>query len=128
MLDVKKLLKKAVKRKVRVTDALIVGFLISGNLLYAEDFTNDEVIIKQNENGYNLEKDDTNIINNGIISGFSDASGVSFKLGNGVYSNNLNITNITNNGIISGYSTHSEVEDHSFGLGNGIYVANTSYS
>lgn len=128
MLDVKKLLKKAVKRKIRITDALIVGFLISGNLLYAEDLTNDKVISKQNENGYNLEKDDTNIINNGIISGFSDTFGKSFKLGNGVYSNNLNIANITNNGIISGYSTHSEVEDHSFGLGNGIYVANTNYS
>lgn len=96
MLDVKKLLKKAVKRKIRITDALIVGFLISGNLLYAEDLTitKDEIIINTNPEGYTPEPRNTNIFNNyGTISG---------STGNGLYSDAPKLKVINNYGIISG--------------------------
>ena len=116
MLDVKKLLKKAVKRKVRVTDALIVGFLISGNLLYAqqqinEDFTNDETI----SDGIVLIENNININNSGVIHGTNGVSGI--NEGKDEEDNIIinNIGDINNSGVIIGFSDSENSES-----GNGI--------
>ena len=131
MLDVKKLLKKAIKRKIRITDALIVGFLISGNLLYAEDFTNDEVIEatktikeegpiiingstdenKENYNGRVLKAEDS-LTNQGTISAKVIIENITTPtiLTEDITTTKVNesgngvIGNVSNNnGVISGY-------------------------
>ena len=117
MLDVKKLLKKAVKRKIRVTDALIVGFLISGNLLYAENstFTNDEIITNENENGY-MPPNGTGIFNNyGTISG-SQANGLDAS----------NIGEINNYGIISGSKINTKPDKPGTAIGDGLKLSSTA--
>ena len=114
MLDVKKLLKKAVKRKIRVTDALIVGFLISGNLLYAENsiFTNDEIITNENPEGY-ISPNGTGIFNNyGTISG-SQANGLDAS----------NIGEINNYGIISGSKINTQPWT---AIGDGLKLSSTA--
>lgn len=115
MLDVKKLLKKAIKRKVRVTDALIVSFLISGNLLYAENLTvmKDEIIINENGNGYEPPSG-TDIFNNyGTISGSTPYISNSIS-GNGIYLGNIKTVN--NYGIISGSSFNGNEKTRGNGM------------
>lgn len=111
MLDVKKLLKKAIKRKVRITDALIVTFLITGSLTYAEvTVTNNETIqnsfsetgvvnateqtVNDQGNGVSIPATvDYSYINNGTISGEGTLTG-----GDSTYSINPTngVTNLTN--------------------------------
>ncbi len=127
MLDVKKILKKAVKRKVRVTDALIISFLISGNITYGEDFINDQIT----QETIVIQNTDVSLINTGAI--FVNKivpEMTSNNLGNGFYSN-FDLKTIENNGLILGsISGHYNDENNIFQIeksGNGIYLESDKY-
>ena len=131
MLNVKKILKSAIKRKVKITEALIVSFLITGNISYALDIStdlNNDALIRET----NLISQDLSINNTGIISGYHDNSNLAtHNLGNGILNGSLEqipvegdvrrIKNITNNGAISGYYKNIDGQEKvTLGLGNGI--------
>lgn len=129
MLNVKKILKSAIKRKVKITEALIVSFLITGNIGYALDISTD-----LNNDGLftnvNITAQDLNITNEGIISGYYDGSDSSIStLGNGISNENLASDNnnsnlfkkINNTGTIQGHYKNFDSSNIQYiTLGNGI--------
>lgn len=66
MLDVKKVLKAVIKRKVKITEALIVSFLITGNIGFALDISSDLVNDGLVTNA-NLTNQGLSISNEGIM-------------------------------------------------------------
>lgn len=111
-------LKGIFKNKVRVTDAFLVFFLITGSMGYGmdtyQDYTNEGTIIEEG-NGINLQVGGLNITNNGIISGYISSEDYS---GNGIFSYQSAMY-IVNNGVIYGTISDSGSEGYS---GNGISI------
>ncbi|MBC2857075.1 autotransporter domain-containing protein [Cetobacterium sp. 2A] len=95
-------------------NGVIVGSADAG-INVTEYYINEEVIIKSEENGIVLEKNDINIINNKVI----EVSSSSNYLGNGLFNYNKigdsNIGEILNNGVISSVSSEGIFS------GNGIF-------
>lgn len=131
MLDVKKILKAAIKRKIRITEALVVSFLITGNISYALDISNDLVNDSLISNA-NLTTQDLNINNEGVISSYYNySSNSTYNMGNGILNGDVSTTlipgdsrtikSVTNNGVISGYYKNLDgLEKSSVNYGNGI--------
>ncbi|MGL4863554.1 MAG: autotransporter domain-containing protein [Cetobacterium sp.] len=122
-------LKHCLKRKVSITEALLVSFLITGSLGYSMDITEDYVHDNVITEGVHILKENGNIINNGsIVSNKSNAinSNVFLKLisNNGILFGKNGIlvkkgfTNLINNGVVRGVTDTSLDE----GTGNGIYI------
>ena len=139
--NLEKSLKRYLKRKVKITLGLVVSFLITGMVSFAEKTINetveinlengniqitpnagkieentwtfDDIIDVQNGNGIKItgENKNFNIINNGAISG----NGSGKNSGNGIYNDSGKIENLTNKGTISGSSGSGSYS------GNGIY-------
>ena len=140
--NLEKSLKRYLKRKVKITLGLVVSFLITGMVSFAEKtitetveinlengniqitpnagkieentWTFDDIINVQNGNGIKItgENKDFNIINNGNISG----NGSGEKSGNGIYNDSGTIGKLENNGTILG-----KVNVAIGNSGNGIY-------
>lgn len=123
-----KLLKRALKKRKRFTLQILVAFLITGNIGYgidiSEDFINETIIKEDNQTGLFLKADNLNIINNGVLLGnkFSFPSGWD-TWGSGIEDHkssgdgtSSSIGNIINSGFIKGYSQYNAYS----GVGNGI--------
>ena len=140
--NLEKSLKRYLKRKVKITLGLVVSFLITGMVSFAEKtitetveinlengniqitpnagkieentWTFDDIIDVQNGNGIKItgENKDFNIINDGYISG----NGSGEKSGNGIYNDSGTIGKLENNGTILG-----KVNVVTGKSGNGIY-------
>lgn len=111
---------------------------LEGNELV--EISNEEIIQGTEDNDYNGIKDpEDSILNSGVISGNAivigktssdDATASAYNLGNGIYSEVINIVITENNGIICGSTvaiggiSSGPATAHAYNSGNGIYGEN----
>ena len=145
-----KLLKKALKKRIRITESLLVGFLILGNIVFAEEnintkendgiiestqTTNSEYLNKGTisvTTGNGIKTQTGNITNEGIIKVSSSEKNISGTYGaeeNGIsnYNNGPNFS-VINNGVIIGNGNYKDDIDYLdvHASGNGVSLASDS--
>ena len=110
-------LKSVLKKKVKITQALFVLFLITGKIGYGEKNIKNEIIVN---NGVKITQEEINIDNKGTIFSIGE-EGVGISKRSSSYS--PVIESIKNSGIISGTSTGNSKYS-----GNGILVELYNYT